>query len=66
MSKENKVDCGRRRLIVATAAVGGAGAVAALAEETGTCAVPAWGMPVQETTISGMMSTARITRGHTN
>lgn len=30
MSKESKVDCGRRRLIVATAAVGGAGAVAAL------------------------------------
>lgn len=30
MSKECKVDCGRRRLIVATAAVGGAGAVAAL------------------------------------
>lgn len=30
MSKEEKVDCGRRRLIVATAAVGGAGAVAAL------------------------------------
>lgn len=30
MSKEQKVDCGRRRLIVATAAVGGAGAVAAL------------------------------------
>ena len=27
MSKEGKVDCGRRRLIVATAAVGGAGAV---------------------------------------
>lgn len=30
MSKEQKVDCGRRRLIVATAAVGGTGAVAAL------------------------------------
>lgn len=30
MSKEGKMDCGRRRLIVATAAVGGAGAVAAL------------------------------------
>lgn len=30
MSKEQKVDCGRRRLIVATATVGGAGAVAAL------------------------------------
>ena len=30
MSKESKVDCGRRRLVVATAAVGGAGAVAAL------------------------------------
>ena len=30
MSNEQKVDCGRRRLVVATAAVGGAGAVAAL------------------------------------
>jgi len=30
MSKEGKVDCGRRRLIIATAAVGGAGAVTAL------------------------------------
>lgn len=30
MSKEGKMDCGRRRLIVATAAVGGAGALAAL------------------------------------
>ena len=30
MSSEGKVDCGRRRLIVATAAVGGAGAVTAL------------------------------------
>lgn len=29
MSKEQKVDCGRRRLIVATAAVGGLGAAAA-------------------------------------
>ncbi len=30
MSTEGKVDCGRRRLIVATAAVGGAGAVTAV------------------------------------
>ncbi len=30
MSNEGKMDCGRRRLVVATAAVGGAGAVAAL------------------------------------
>ena len=30
MNKENKVDCGRRRLIVATAAVGGVGAVTAV------------------------------------
>ena len=30
MSTEGKVDCGRRRLIIATAAVGGAGAVTAL------------------------------------
>jgi ubiquinol-cytochrome c reductase iron-sulfur subunit len=30
MSKESKMDCGRRRLVIATAAVGGAGAVAAL------------------------------------
>ncbi len=30
MSNESKVDCGRRRLIVATAAVGGAGAVTAV------------------------------------
>ena len=30
MSKEGKVDCGRRRLIVATAVVGGAGAVTAM------------------------------------
>ena len=30
MSKEVKVDCGRRRLIVATAVVGGAGAVTAM------------------------------------
>jgi ubiquinol-cytochrome c reductase iron-sulfur subunit len=30
MSKEGKMDCGRRRLIVATAAVGGIGAVTAL------------------------------------
>lgn len=30
MSNQGKVDCGRRRLIVATAAVGGAGAVAAV------------------------------------
>ncbi len=30
MSNEQKVNCGRRRLVVATAAVGGAGAVAAL------------------------------------
>lgn len=30
MSKEGKMDCGRRRLIVATAAVGGAGALAVL------------------------------------
>ncbi len=30
MSKENKVDCGRRRLLVATAAVGGVGAIATL------------------------------------
>ena len=30
MSNECKVDCGRRRLVVATAAVGGVGAVAAL------------------------------------
>lgn len=30
MSNQGKTDCGRRRLIVATAAVGGAGAVAAL------------------------------------
>ena len=30
MSKEGKMDCGRRRLIVATAAVGGVGAAAAL------------------------------------
>lgn len=29
MSEEGKVDCGRRRLIIATAAVGGAGGVAA-------------------------------------
>ena len=30
MNNQGKVDCGRRRLVVATAAVGGAGAVAAL------------------------------------
>ena len=30
MSTEGKVDCGRRRLIIATAAVGGVGAVTAL------------------------------------
>ena len=30
MSAEGKIDCGRRRLIVATAAVGGAGAITAL------------------------------------
>jgi ubiquinol-cytochrome c reductase iron-sulfur subunit len=30
MSNECKVDCGRRRLVVATAAVGGVGAIAAL------------------------------------
>lgn len=30
MSKDGKVDCGRRRLIVATAAVGGAGVVTAM------------------------------------
>ena len=30
MSNQGKVDCGRRRLIVATAAVGGVGAVGAL------------------------------------
>ena len=30
MSTEGKVDCGRRRLIVATAAVGGAGAITAM------------------------------------
>jgi ubiquinol-cytochrome c reductase iron-sulfur subunit len=30
MSKQGKMDCGRRRLIIATAAVGGAGAVVAL------------------------------------
>ena len=30
MSNQGKMDCGRRRLIVATAAVGGAGAVVAL------------------------------------
>jgi ubiquinol-cytochrome c reductase iron-sulfur subunit len=30
MSKEGKIDCGRRRLIIATAAVGGAGAVTAV------------------------------------
>lgn len=30
MSNEHKVNCGRRRLVVATAAMGGAGAVAAL------------------------------------
>jgi ubiquinol-cytochrome c reductase iron-sulfur subunit len=30
MSNQGKMDCGRRRLIVATAAVGGVGAVAAL------------------------------------
>jgi len=30
MSKEGKMDCGRRRLIVATAVVGGAGAVTAM------------------------------------
>lgn len=30
MSNQGKMDCGRRRLVVATAAVGGAGAVAAL------------------------------------
>ena len=30
MSREGKVDCGRRRLIIATAAVGGVGAVTAL------------------------------------
>jgi ubiquinol-cytochrome c reductase iron-sulfur subunit len=30
MSKEGKIDCGRRRLIIATAAVGGAGAVTAM------------------------------------
>lgn len=30
MSNEGKMDCGRRRLVIATAAVGGAGAVAAL------------------------------------
>ena len=30
MSKDGKVDCGRRRLIVATAAVGGAGAATAM------------------------------------
>lgn len=30
MSEEGKVDCGRRRLIIATAAVGGAGGVAAV------------------------------------
>jgi len=30
MSKQGKMDCGRRRLIVATAAVGGAGALVAL------------------------------------
>ncbi|EXI80181.1 MAG: Ubiquinol-cytochrome c reductase iron-sulfur subunit [Candidatus Accumulibacter appositus] len=30
MSNESKVDCGRRRLVVATAAVGGAGALIAL------------------------------------
>ena len=30
MSAEGKVDCGRRRLIVATAAVGGAGAITAM------------------------------------
>jgi ubiquinol-cytochrome c reductase iron-sulfur subunit len=31
MSKQGKMDCGRRRLIVATAAVGGAGALTAVA-----------------------------------
>lgn len=30
MSNQEKVDCGRRRLVIATAAVGGAGALAAL------------------------------------
>ena len=30
MSTTSKVDCGRRRLIIATAAVGGAGAVVAM------------------------------------
>ena len=30
MNKEGKVDCGRRRLIVATAAVGGAGVATAV------------------------------------
>lgn len=30
MSEESKVDCGRRRLIIATAAIGGAGAAAAV------------------------------------
>ncbi|MGE5945581.1 MAG: ubiquinol-cytochrome c reductase iron-sulfur subunit N-terminal domain-containing protein, partial [Betaproteobacteria bacterium] len=30
MSNQGKMDCGRRRLIVATAPVGGVGAVAAL------------------------------------
>lgn len=30
MSKEEKMDCGRRRLIIATAAVGGAGAITAM------------------------------------
>lgn len=30
MSNQGKIDCGRRRLVVATAAVGGAGAIAAL------------------------------------
>ena len=30
MSTEGKVDCGKRRLLVATAAVGGAGAVTAM------------------------------------
>ena len=41
MSKQGKMDCGRRRLIIATAAVGGTGAVVALFRSSPACCLRA-------------------------
>ena len=65
MSNEQKVNCGRRRLVVATAAVGGAGGLAALVPIVSSMLpserAKAAGAPVEVDISPGSRSVERLT-----